>query len=456
MLNPQGYVSAAKKPADPDFKTIMKSVKQNITDSESQIEEFIKKETNQQRRQGLEEIFKSAKALKQQFDDHRQADLEKSAVYKEKASELYKKMQKQRHAGRKLFMTCVANPLLGFDSVVFFYYPTIRGIKSNSLELMDDFIENLKGIKSEYVPETKPFTIGMMNVPKSESYRQSAGKSKCKKIKIKHADLKNDIAASIASVIMTHNVPVKWLDHNIDTSEVPNMFRKKANILINCSLVVEMTEEPLQTADSIPDNDYDWSSNGSFEVEANKMIAKSRNESQSKTVQSLKNQNQTFERFSGDDDFMEIEYQPYISVSTAGLEPEPHCLGIPTDSGIGIITAVASTPIGKKSGIENLPKPNDSLLSIGLPEEIENIEKIRTAPLTTPKIKRRSLGRSNTLAPATMAPLESDSEDDIPLNASAPVMGNDDKKIASQKDLDTMLQHINDKFAMLEKSINKN
>ena len=441
MLNPHGYATAAKKPADSELSGMMKSVKTNLTDQESQVEEFIKKETNQQRRKGLEEIFKLGKKLKSQFDNHRQCDLEKSAVYKEMASELYQLMQKQRHAGRKLFMTCVSNPLLGFDSTNFFYYPTIRGVKSSQLEMMDGFITNLKGIKTEFDPDIKPFTIGMMNVPKSESSRESrksAGNKNVKnnrKIQIRHADLKNDLAASISSVIMSHNVPIKWLDHNIDTSEIPNAFKRKANILINCSLVVEMTDEPLKI--TIPDTDYDWSSNGSFEIEANKIIDASRNSSTSKKVHN---------------EPMEVQYfNNIISDSSADLAPENA-----VDSGIGIRPAVASTPINKKNESRILPKPSDSLLSSGLPEDILNLEQIRTKPLATPKIKRQSFGRSNTIEPSRMMPLVSDSDsDDIPLNVSAPTPGTA-TKIASQKDLDIMLQQINDKFEQLEKSINKN
>ena len=299
MLNPHGYTVAANKSAGCDLNSLMKSVKTNITENEVQVQEFINKETNENRRRELQTIFEQAKALKMRFDNHRMSEIDGSADYRSMASNLCKLIQKQRHAGRKLFVSTVSNPLLGFDCVTFFYYPTIRGVKCGQLQLMDDFIARLKGIKTEYTTEIKP-TIGLVNVPKSEKSRGIQGKNK-RKVKISHVDFKNDVIASLASVLTSHKVPIQWLDHNIDTSEMPNAFTKKANILLNVNLVVEMTSEPIEIADPPPfiskikpadssivdikdddDDDDDWSTDGWFDAAARELIDKSKNDSASK------------------------------------------------------------------------------------------------------------------------------------------------------------------------------
>ena len=462
MLNPHGYNIATKKSADCDFNNLMASVRKNITESESQVQDFINKETNESRRQELQTIFNQAKALKKRFDNHRLTEIIESADYRSMASQLCQLIQKQRHAGRKLFVSTVSNPLLGFDCVTFFYYPTIRGIKSGQLQLMDDFIANVKGIKTEYTEDVKQ--IGMVNVPKSEKSRANAGKIKNKKVKISHVDFKNDVIASLASILSLHKVPVEWLDYNIDTSEMPNAFRKKANILINVSLVVEMTSEPIETADPPPfiskikpvpspvvvdddDDDDDWSTDGWFDQEAREIINKSRNDSSSKinckSCNHSDNTNVTA---------MEISY-PVMNNRFSDLSADSDLVPVPTDSGISILPPpTASTPARAQN---SLPRPNDSLVSNGLPDEILNIEQIHTQPLATPRIQRRSFGRSNTLQPSPMMPL-SDNEDDDQQNKSMPIPAASKNAIASQSDIEGLLNKLTEKFESLEKSLNKN
>ena len=58
----------------------------------------------------------------------------------------------------------------------------------------------------------------------------------------------------------------------------PNSFKKKANILMNLSLVVEMTSEPIVSAAEASIEDEEWNStDGWFESEARKIINQSQN-----------------------------------------------------------------------------------------------------------------------------------------------------------------------------------
>ena len=444
-----------------------------MTENESQVQDFISKETNATRKTELQTIFEQAKALKMRFDNHKMTEISESAEYKSMASRLCTLIQKQRHAGRKLFMSTVSNPLLGFDCVTFFYYPTIRGVKSCQLQLMDDFISSVKGIKSEYTADIKP--IGLVNVPKSERSREIAGNNKKQKIKISHADFKNDVIASLASILTNHKVPIKWLDHNIDTSELPNAFSKKANILININLVVEMTTEPLQTADSqmiVDKEDDEWSADGWFDDEAQKLINKSRKSNDSLSKSFRQSPDQKVRKFNnnivtenscplGPNRFSDLsadssgllvpnQTESETSAASSGL-----LIPIPTDSGISIVVPPsASTPVQQRCKLD-LPKPNDSLVSSGLPEDILELGQIHTAPLETPRIKRKSLTRSRTMEPSLMPNL-SDAEDDIPQNRTMPESAASSDAIASQRDIEGLLHKLTEKFESLEKSINKN
>ena len=460
MLNPYGYSVASSKPADCDFQNLMKSVKVNITENEAQVQEFIAKETNEHRRRDLQTIFEQSKALKMRFDNHRMSEIMASEEFKSMASRLCTLIQKQRHAGRKLFMSSVSNPLLGFDCVTFFYYPTIRGIKQSQLSLMDDFIASLKGIKTEFNPDFKP--IGMINTPKSESSRDKAGTKNLRKIKISHVDFKNDVTASLASVLTLHKVPIKWLDCNIDTSEMPNAFKKKANILINVNLVVEMTSDPIQSAALKLDDDDDddnWSTDGWFDREARLLIEKSKsgNDSLNMTHNSGTTNTECRQNRQYGDDILVMDttpanvfYHPDDKFLESSAASTTSNVQIPTDSGISLPTPPsASTPARPTQ----LPRPNDSLLSNGLPDEILNIGQIHTTPLATPRIQRRSLERSNTMGPSVMPPL-SDTEDDIPQNQSLPNPASSNA-IASQRDIEGLLTKLTEKFESLEKSINK-
>ena len=478
MLNPHGYNIATRKSADCDLNSLMKSVKTNVTENEVQVQDFIRKETNENRRQDLQTIFEQAKALKMRFDNHRMSEFSNSQEYKSMASRLCQLIQKQRHAGRKLFVTTVSNPLLGFDCVTFFYYPTIRGVKAGQLQLMDDFIASLKGIKTEYTTDVKP-NIGLVNVPKSESSRNAQGKKQKRKIKISHADFKNDVIASLASILTLHKVPIQWLDHNIDTSELPNAFTKKANILINVNLVVEMSSEPIEVADPPPfisnikpadslvadndgdDDDDDWSTDGWFDKEAREIMNKSKNDSSSKKdcKRCVEEQNVNSDQLNNV--MMDISYHD-LNNKFSDLSADSHAPiqndsdnPIQNDSGIILVQPSSSTPASKRNQTA-LPRPNDSLVSNGLPEEILNIEQIHTAPLATPRINRRSFGRSNTMQPSSMLPLLSDAEDDLPQNQSLPTTAASNDALASQKDIEGLLEKLNEKFEKLEKSLNQN
>lgn len=474
MLNPQGYAVQAKA-AGPDNDKIMQSARANITTNRATVIEFIEKETNVQRRMALREIFDAAEAIKTRFDGHKQCEIRQSAVYKEMAIKLFTLIRKQKHAGRKLFLCNMSNPILGFDVVTHFYYPTIRGIKSSQLEMMDDYINELKGTEIKIEPESKPF--GLSNVPRSESSRKSAGKN-CKIVKIRHADLKNDITASIASILVHHNVPVQWLDHNIDTSEMPNAFKRKANILINMSLVVEMTNESLGViTDNLPE-DIEWNStDGWFEREANAIINKSNNKTSNNNNRSISMDIDTFMSIPHnrsltaayqDDILIDLtkakQDNAFSDISSASNESTD----IPAVSNNKQIQLpISSTPTINRSQAE-LPRPNDSIASIGLPDEILELEMIRTQPLETPRPNKKPLVRSSTIQPQI---LRLDSiEDESVKNASLPAtltadqnndiqsVSNMPDAIASTRDIATiegLLKQMSSKFDQLEKSINK-
>ena len=122
-------------------------------------------------------------------------------------------------------------------------------------------------------------------------------------------------------------------------------------------------------------------------------------------------------------------------------------------------TPLMSTPSAVMVGRPELPRPNESLASIGLPEEILNLEQIHTAPLETPQPKKRSLGRSNTMGPSAMRSLDTDSEEEIQNETAPPAVQNDaDMSIASTQDINELLKSINEmtsRFDKLEKSLKK-
>ena len=137
MLNPFGYATTSKSAADPDFQAIMKSVKTNLTSSKTQVLDFITKESNPQRRRALENIFNAAEEIFDAYDGHKKSEFDQTADYKEKAVKMFQLMKAQKHAGRKIFLVSLSNPILGFDCVHFYFYTTIRGIKGAHLEMMD-------------------------------------------------------------------------------------------------------------------------------------------------------------------------------------------------------------------------------------------------------------------------------------------------------------------------------
>ena len=118
MLNPFGYTSSSGSTVS-ELQGIMKSVKSNMTNSKAQVLEFISKETNPQRKIELGKIFQAAEAIYDRYDGHNRNEFSGSADYIDMASKMFKLMQKQRHAGRKIFLVSLSNPILGFDCVHF-------------------------------------------------------------------------------------------------------------------------------------------------------------------------------------------------------------------------------------------------------------------------------------------------------------------------------------------------
>lgn len=483
MLNPFGYAAAGQRENNTDCTAIMKSVRQNMTTNKTVVREFIAKESNPQRRRDLEKIFEAAEELIGRFEGHRQHEMKGSAVYKELASKLFKLIRKQKHAGRKLFVVCLSNPLLGLDVAHYHYYTTIRGIKGAQIELMDDFIAELEGkdFKVEYGTDQKP--IGMVNVP--ESCRKSAGKQKQNvKIRIFHADLKNDISACLASIFINHKVPIQWLETNIDTSELPNALTKKVNILINLSLVTEMTAEPIKIADGLPENaDGFWDSDGSIEREAVRIVERSMD--MDKDDMQIDQQNNNNNDSLGKKEIYEVEnncsskfcsgnsQNSSASTSNASVSADPVLVQDqqkkPTPTLVKVQqpvqqpqpTPLASTPNASRQGQRReLPRPNESLASIGLPDEILAMEMISTAPLATPQPKKRGLERTNTLEPSQMSQLDTDSEEEI-VHISMPAADNQrnaNLSLASSQEINDLLKSINEmssRFEKLEKSFKK-
>lgn len=481
MLNPHGYTHAPAAGAEND--KIMQSARSNITSNRDQVLEFIAKETNIQRRMALDEIFRAAEAIKNRFDGHKQFEIRSSADYKNMAIKLFSLIRKQRHAGRKLFFVSMSNPIFGFDVVTFFYYPTIRGIKSSQLELMDDYIAELKGTDIDVKVEPKPF--GMNNFPRSESSRKSAGK---KVIKIRHADLKNDIAASLASILIHHNVPVQWLDHNIDTSEMPNAFKKKANILLNLSLVVEMTNESIVAAVDTSAEEQEWNStDGWFELEANRILNQSRNNNNQSLSMDVDNflsipKPRLMQQAYQDDLLINlssnIKNNDFSDISSASSDAAPSDQKLIAPEMIASADHVNRKPVSSTpnaSRVCELPRPNDSLASTGLPDEILEFEMIQTQPLTTPQPKKRTIQRAQTFQSNLQFDLDEKDEEiqnkSMPVDMQqaadeimTPVSPSDDASkskdsIASRHDIESLeelLKQMSNKFDLLEKSIKKN
>lgn len=473
MLNPFGYAAAGQRDQNADVSGIMKSVRSNITANKSVVREFISKETNPQRKRDLEKIFETAEELIGHFEGHRHHEIKSSAVYKDIASRLFKLIRKQRHAGRKLFLVCLSNPLLGLDVAHYHYYTTIRGIKGAQLEMLDPFIAELEGkdIKVEYGTEPKP-SIGLVNVPKSESSRSTVGN---KKIKISHADLRNDISASLASIFIHHKVPIQWLETNIDTSELPNALKKKVNILINLSLVTEMTDEPIKPVVPIPVNeDGFWDSDGSIEREAVRIVERSMEMDQDNMQmdEGIVQENLQINPLNNNNDSVGMTHiqerrncqnaQSKLSLGQANVSTASTAS---TPSSADPVLLPTSTPNPTRQMVSTpnrrveLPRPNESLASIGLPDEILDFEMIRTAPLETPQPKKRGPERSNTMEASVMQPLDTDSEEEIVQVQPKPAADeNKPATIASSQEINELLKSIdamNTRFDKFEKSFQK-
>lgn len=225
---------------------LMNSAIRNLTRSRNKVVEFIEKEENLQRRAKLTSIFHATKVIADRFEGKKASEVFGTSEYRELCRPAFNLIREQRHAGRKILFLSLSDPILGLDVLHFGWFPTIRGTSASQLSLMDPFLDQLKGIKIEPKPfgYNEPKSLpSNKNSKKDKGSTVSKSNKKAKSVVLKHRNFKSELERSIKGTFRKFNVPFQTIEHVIDTSDLPNEFKAKVNVLVNVSLVSENVPE---------------------------------------------------------------------------------------------------------------------------------------------------------------------------------------------------------------------
>ena len=128
---------------------IMESAARNLTNERSKVLAYIDKETNMVRRAQLQKIFVTTELIRERFEGCKASAVYGTQEYRDLCRPAFEIISKQRHAGRKIFLMSVTNPVLGLDTVHYFWWCTTRGVSGSQLQNMSPFLAEMKGIKVE-------------------------------------------------------------------------------------------------------------------------------------------------------------------------------------------------------------------------------------------------------------------------------------------------------------------
>ena len=471
---------------------IMSTTVRNLTNSRAKVTEFIEKEEMVERKKKLHEIFTLTRLIVDRFDGCKISDMTSSSDYKALCQPAFARMREQRHAGRKLFLCMVSNPVFGLETIHFMWFFTQRGVSAGQLEMLDAFIDKLKGIKQEPLDE-KP-QIGMINVPKSKK-SSTAGKNHSKSgrntdgspseqfllksIDLDHTQFKTTLENSVKTVLKQFNIPLKNVEHVIDTAELSNRFSNKINLLVNINLVAETTTEPLEITSNSAEQPADWvltdsvsedtpkqavdadgfwsdSSDTYEKYEAEFVRRNNNNNATSKTKILLNPAEECLQQFRDSNRVLKDTIQRtdrlkklIDTISDVNYKPKPRN-SVLDQSMIQMEPSAVSTPTSTRTDInkfdkeekekeekKSLPKPNDSIASNSSGSFNESIH---TSPLGTPKPLKR-VPRQSSLQVAPMPVLESESEADT-----------QSPRVQKPRNIVQLVDYIDQKFSELEKS----
>ena len=114
----------------------------NVTRDCDRVRTFISKEKNDLYRAELTKIFTATLQFAQKYDGCKQSVMG-TVAFKKDALEMFTMISKQRRGGRKLLFVMLSSPTSGLDQQFASWWPTIRGMDSGAIKLMDSFLKRL-------------------------------------------------------------------------------------------------------------------------------------------------------------------------------------------------------------------------------------------------------------------------------------------------------------------------
>ena len=114
----------------------------NVTRDCDRVRTFISKEKNELYRAELTKIFTSTLSFAEKYDGCEQSVMS-TVAFKKDALEMFTMISKQRRGGRKLLFVMLSSPTSGLDQHFASWWPTIRGMDSSAIRLMETFLKRL-------------------------------------------------------------------------------------------------------------------------------------------------------------------------------------------------------------------------------------------------------------------------------------------------------------------------
>ena len=118
------------------------SLLRNMTRDTTRIREFIAKEKNDLYRTELTKIFSATMTFADKYDgcDKKVMD---TLDFKKDARSVFQQVANQRRGGRKILFVMISSPTSGLDQHFVSWWPTVRGLDTASIRLMESFLKRL-------------------------------------------------------------------------------------------------------------------------------------------------------------------------------------------------------------------------------------------------------------------------------------------------------------------------
>ena len=123
-------------------KQEINSMLRNVTRDADKIREFISKEKNVLYREELTKLFTCTLRFAERYDGC-DSNVMATVDFKKDAREVFSMVADQKRGGRKLMFVMLSSPTSGLEQHFCSWWPTIRGLDSSSMRLMESFLKKL-------------------------------------------------------------------------------------------------------------------------------------------------------------------------------------------------------------------------------------------------------------------------------------------------------------------------